>query len=70
MKITVHWQVEDGYVGKSRPQKTIIKPYEDLGQEEWEEMSEEEREEYIEQCVQDDFNQKVSFAIDSTDYDE
>ena len=70
MKITVHWQVEDGYVGKSRPQKTIIKPYEDLGQEEWEEMSESERDEYIEQCVQDDFDQKVSFAIDNTDYDE
>lgn len=70
MKITVHWQVEDGYVGKSRPQKTIIKPYNDLGQEEWEEMSESERDEYIEQCVQDDFDQKVSFAIDDTDYDE
>ena len=70
MKITVHWQVEDGYVGKSRPQKTIIKPYDDLGQEEWEEMSESERDEYIEQCVQDDFDQKVSFAIDNTDYDE
>jgi|GEM_PF-2356653 len=70
MKITVHWQVDDGYVGKSRPQKTVITPYEDLGQEEWEEMTEEERDEYIEQCVQDDFDQKVSFAIDNTDYDE
>lgn len=58
MKITVHWQVEDGDVGKSRPQKTAVKPYDDLGQEEWGEMSESERDEYIEQCIQDDFDQK------------
>ena len=68
MKITVHWQIEDGYVGGSRPQETVIRPYEDLGQEEWEEMTESEREEFIQQCVQEDFEQKITFAIERTDY--
>jgi hypothetical protein len=64
MKITVKWEVEDGYAGKSRPQKTIIDTERDMQEGEWDEMSQEERMEYIEECVQEDFDQKISFAIE------
>lgn len=55
MEIT--WQVEDGYVGKSRPQYTEI-PDEDL-----EGMTEEEKEDYIYQWIQQDFDDKISWVI-------
>jgi len=70
MEIKIHWQVEDGYVGKSRPQTTTVRPFDDLGQEEWEEMNDKERDEYIQECVQNDFDQTISFAIDNIDYNE
>ena len=56
MKIT--WEVEDGYCGKSGPQHTEI-PDDEL--EEYE--TEEEKEKYIEECIQEDFNQKISWYI-------
>lgn len=56
MKIT--WEVEDGYCGGSRPQYTEV-PDEDLDECE----TDDEREKLIEEYVQDDFDQTVSFTI-------
>ena len=57
----VIWEVEDGYVGKSRPQEIII-PDDEIY--DWEgKISEEEKQKLIEDCVQEDFNQKISWAI-------
>lgn len=53
----VHWEVEDGYVGKSRPQETEI-PNEEL-----EGLSEEDRQALIHEYVQDDFDRTISWAI-------
>ena len=54
----VRWEVEDGYVGKSRPQ------YTEIDDEELEDYPEgEERENFINECIQDDFDQKISFSI-------
>ncbi len=64
-KITVRWEVADGYSGKSRPQTTIIDVEKDLmSAEEWNDLSEDEREEHIDSIVQEDFEQKISFGID------
>ena len=54
----VMWEVEDGYVGQSRPQYTVI-PREDLDACE----TEQEREELIDSYVQEDFEQRISWAI-------
>ena len=52
----IKWQVEDGYVGKARPQYTTI-PDEDFKG-----MSEEEREQYIEDWVQNEFENNISYG--------
>jgi len=63
-KIVVKWEVEDGYVGRSRPQRTVIDVENHLMDEsEWNELSDEEKRKIIEEAVQEDFDQKISFAI-------
>ena len=52
----VRWEVTDGFVGKQRPQETEIDD-EELAQFE----TEEQREEYINECIQEDFNQSISW---------
>lgn len=64
-KITVVWEVGDGYVGKSRPQRTVIDVENDLMcEEEWNELTHEEKIENIESIVQEDFEQRITFEID------
>jgi len=53
----VHWEVEDGYVCKRRPQTTKI------DDSEFEGMDEEQKQQYIEECVQNDFEQNIIFCI-------
>lgn len=54
MKIT--WEVEDGYIGKKRSQ------YTDIDDEELAEYdTDEEKEKFIEECIQEDFNQNISW---------
>ena len=66
-KIQVVWEVSDGYAGKSRPQKLEIDIENDImSEEEWVELSHEEKLEVINEAVQDDFEQTVSFTV--TDY--
>ena len=55
MKVT--WEVEDGYVGKSRPHYTDIAD-EDLADCE----SNEERDELIAEYIQNDFEQNISWS--------
>lgn len=43
MKIEVKWQVEDGYVGASRPQRTVIDTDDLMDQEEWDALTEEQK---------------------------
>lgn len=61
---TIHWEVEDGYVGKSRPQHTNI-PDEELDDCE----NEKERNQLIEDYVQEDFDQKITWYIKSVEAD-
>jgi len=62
-KIKVKWEVEDGYVGKSRPQSTTIDIEQHMDKEEWDSMNESEKREFIEGIVQEDFDEKISFGI-------
>ena len=57
----VIWEVEDGYIGKSRPQETEI-PDEYFATDDWK-ANEEERQEIIDGIVQEDFDQKITWAI-------
>lgn len=59
MQIYVTWKVEDGYVNL-RPQTTII----DTSFYDWDEMSDSDKRETIDQAVQDDFDQRISFYIE------
>lgn len=64
MKLTIKWEVEDGYVGKSRPQKTIFDTNDYTNdEEEWNSLSEKEKMDYISEAVQEDFDQKIFFSI-------
>jgi len=58
-EIEINWEAEDGYAGGSRPQTTFIDE-DDIA-----ESCETEAEaiEYIYQCVQEDFNQKISWYM-------
>lgn len=59
MRVT--WQVEDGYVGGSRPHTTVIDD-EDL-----EDLDEKERDERIDEFIEEDFRNKVSWVILSSE---
>ena len=68
MKLTIIWEIDDGYVGKSRPHKTIFDTDDWTNdEEEWNELSEQQKKEYIEEAVQNDFDQTIFFYI--SDYD-
>jgi hypothetical protein len=58
----VNWEVEDGYVGKSRPQETIV-PDDELASCE----TEEEKQELIEDYVQADYDNNISWCIMGTE---
>lgn len=54
----VIWEVDDGYVCGSRPQITKIDD-DELAEYE----TDEEREDFIEQCIQEDFEQRITWYI-------
>ena len=60
----ITWEVEDGYVGKSRPQKTTI-DNDALAECD----TDEEKNEYIEQCIQEDFMMNISWSETSREED-
>lgn len=60
----VTWKVDDGYVN-NRPHTTKIKPYNDMSFEDWNKINTEEQMIYIEECVQQDFENIVSFTIEN-----
>ncbi len=63
-KIKIKWEVEDGYVGKSRPQITTIDVEKHImSEEDWNALNEDEKKEVIEQAVEEDYKQKISFSI-------
>lgn len=62
--ITVTWEVDDGYCGGSRPQELTIDDYEVEG------MDENEKRSYIEDCVQDAFEQNIRWEITNIEDDE
>jgi hypothetical protein len=55
--VKVEWTVDDGYAGGSRPQYTDIDD-DDLDECE----TDEEREEFINDCIQQDFEQKITWT--------
>lgn len=55
MRVT--WQVEDGYVGGSRPHTTVI------DDEDMEDLDEKEREEFITERIDEDFRETISWTI-------
>ena len=59
----VIWEVEDGYVGRYRPQETDIPDiaFEDFDGEICD--NKEERQQIINQAVQNDFDQNITWAI-------
>lgn len=64
MTIEVHWTVEDGYVNNGPHSTTIDVEFElGLSEEEWNELPEEEQRDRIEDLVQEDFEQKISYGI-------
>jgi hypothetical protein len=53
----VRWTVEDGYVGKSRPQYTEIPPHALEG------LEPDKRDAEIEAWVEEDFRNRITYAI-------
>jgi len=54
--MTIRWEIDDGYAGKSRPH------YLELDDEDLEDFTDEERTAYIERSVQQDFEATVSWV--------
>jgi hypothetical protein len=63
MKTKITWTIEDGYVGKLRPQTFIFNSEDYMDDEDWEALTEQERLDAMHEAAQDDFDQKVSWAI-------
>ncbi len=63
-KITVKWQVADGYAGKSRPQKTTINIEDYFTESEWNSMTLDSKIEHLQSFVEEDFEQKIMFEIE------
>ncbi len=53
----ITWEVDDGYDGKSRPQITEIEEIDFEGLEGY------EKEDFINDCVQEDFSQRITWNI-------
>lgn len=62
MIIEITWEVDDGYAGKSRPQRSVFntKDYYDTD-EEWIDLSEDEKEEQIDDFIQREFESRISW---------
>ena len=66
--IRITWEVEDGYVGKSRPQHYTLTPFE---VEEYNECEDDEdRQDLLNQIVQDEFDNKIYPCIQGVDITE
>lgn len=61
-KITIDWQISDGYIGCMRPQSFMLNldEFEDC-------YTREDIEDYINECAQEDFGQKVTYRITNLD---
>lgn len=57
----IRWEVNDGYAGPSRPQRTKLSQWEVESYNELE--TEYEKERFLEEIVQEDFDQKITFYI-------
>ena len=55
----VIWEVSDGYVGKSRPQ------YANIADEDLEGLSEQEKMDFIEEFIQQEFENNIGWEISS-----
>ena len=62
MKIDARWEASDGYVGKSRPQHTILEIEDFFGY-----AHDSDIEMAIYDAVEEDFRNKVTFAINNID---
>lgn len=71
MILRIKWEVDDGFVcgDRSRILELDTNDYAD-SDEEWNTLSEEERNNYINDAVQDHFNDKVSWYIKKIDVKE
>lgn len=58
LKIEVTWQVEDGYVGKSRPQHTTFR----IDKEDWELYDEQDKMDCVDEYIEGDFRVKIGPA--------
>lgn len=67
MKIKITWEIEDGYVGKSRPHNSIFNSDYYMDDDEWNDLSEENKEIYINEFLQEEFNNKISWSETSRD---
>lgn len=64
MKITITWEVEDGYCGPSRPHKTIVDTNDHVdSDEEWEALDAGEKEIILQDAVQEDFESNISWHV-------
>lgn len=64
-KLQVRWVIDDGFAGR-RAKTTIVNTDHAYTEEEWESLSDLEKESFIYEMVQEDFQERVSFFIDST----
>lgn len=64
MEIIAKWEVYDGYVGKSRPQETKFNTDDIMDEDDWFALSDDEKHEIIEEAVQADYEDKISFEIE------
>jgi len=62
-KLQIRWEVEDGYVGKSRPQRTSISIDELIDNCE----TEKDVLDYINDDVKSDFEQRISYFVTNDD---
>lgn len=65
MILEIIWEVDDGYLGKNRPQTLTVNTDDYVSDKEWNEMSEFDKKEKIDEWVTEDFDNVVSFNINT-----
>lgn len=68
MKITIKWQVGDGYLGKHRQQVTTF----EVDKDEWNQMTHQEKEDMVSDCVWDDFRESIGpdYSMDDVEVED
>ena len=65
--ITIHWTIDDGYVGSAKRPQTTVLTESNFDFEDYDDANVDERDDFIENAVRSDFKNRISFNIEKVE---